>query len=192
MSSEIVQDPNLRHSLSFGLAERAGEPVGRVEMWVDPGGGVTPHLHPAIEESFEVIDGQLDLLAGRRWQTAGPGETVTVEPGTRHAYRNRGERVAHAICWVSPPSELLEGFLKDAAALGRAGQLTSRGMPKNPRAVLQAAVLAEHYREMVELGSPPMPPLGLGRLLMPPLARMGRKRGYEPGAILGPAAGQSA
>ena len=185
MSTSLVEDPVLRHRLGFSEAERDGSPVGRVEMWVDPGGGVPPHVHPAIEESFEVLDGRLDLLAGRSWQTAGAGETVVVPPGTRHAYRNRGDGVAHAICWVSPPSDLLEGFLSDAAALGRAGQLTRNGLPKNPRALLQAAVLAVHYREMVELSFPPAPPAGLDRLLMPPLARLGRRRGYLPGAILG-------
>lgn len=185
MDAEIVTDPTLRHRLSFTLGERDGERVGRVEMWVDPGGGVPPHVHPALREDFEVLEGELQLLAGRRWQTATAGETVVVPAGTRHAYRNRSDATTHAIAWVSPPSDDLEGFLTDAAALGRAGKLTRSGIPKTPSAVLQAAVLSERYREMVELSSPPMPPFGLDRLLMPPLARLGRRRGYAPGAILG-------
>lgn len=180
------EDPALGHTLSFSLAERDGAPVTRVEMWVKPGGGVPPHVHPSIEETFEVLDGQLQVLNGRRWHEAGPGESAVVPPGTRHAYRNRGNAAAHAICWVAPPSQLLEGFLTDAAALGRAGRLTRQGIPKTPIPLLQAAVMAEHYREMVVLGSPPLPPLGLDRVLMPPLARLGRRRGYLPGAILGP------
>lgn len=185
MSAPVVEDPALRHRLGFGEGERDGQRVGRVEIWVDPGGGVPPHVHPVIREEFEVLDGELQLLAGREWRTATSGETVVVPPGTRHAYRNRGSETAHAIAWVSPPSQELEGFLTDAAALGRAGRLTRGGIPKSPRALLQAAVLSEHYRGMVVLGSPPMPPLGLDRLLMPALARLGRRRGYEPGAILG-------
>jgi quercetin dioxygenase-like cupin family protein len=179
------EDPALGHTLDFSLAERDGKPVTRIEMWVKPGGGVPPHVHPSIEEAFEVIEGKLQVLAGRTWHTAGPGETVVAPPGTRHAYRNRGSVETHAICWASPPSDLLEGFLSDAAALGRAGQLTKRGIPKTPTALLQAAVMAEHYREMVVLGSPPLPPLGLDRILMPPLAGLGRRRGYLPGAIMG-------
>lgn len=180
------EDPALGHTLSFSLAERDGKPVTRIEMWVKRGGGVPPHVHPSIEETFEVLDGRLQVLSGRRWLEAGPGEAATVPPGTRHAYRNRGTAVAHAICWAAPPSQLLEGFLADAAALGRAGKLTRRGIPKTPRALLQAAVMAEDYREMVVLSSPPLPPLGLDRVLMPPLARLGRRRGYLPGAIMGP------
>jgi quercetin dioxygenase-like cupin family protein len=179
------EDPALGHSLSFSHAERDGEPVMRIEMWVKPGGGVPPHVHPGLEEAFEVIDGKLQVLAGRTWHEAGPGETVVASPGTRHAYRNRSAVETHAICWTSPPSDLLEGFLADAAALGREGRLTKRGIPKTPTALLQAAVLSEHYREMVVLSSPPLPPFGLDRLLMPPLARLGRRRGYLPGAIMG-------
>ena len=186
MAAKTFDDPALGHTLSFSLAERDGEPVGRIEMWVRPGGGVPPHVHPEVRESFEVLDGTLQLLSGRRWIDASAGQTVVVEPGTRHAYRNRAEATTRAICWVSPPSELLEGFLADAAEMGRAGLLTSRGLPKRPRALLQAAVLAEHYRPMVVLGTPPLPPLGLDRLLMPPLARLGLRRGYRPGAITGP------
>lgn len=182
------EDPTLGHRLSFSSAERDGRPVTRVEMWVDPGGGVPPHVHPVIEEAFEILEGEVEVLSGREWKTARAGETAVVPPGTRHAYRNRSSALAHGICWVSPPSELLGGFLSDAAELGRAGRLTRGGLPKRPSALLQAAVLATHYREMVVLGSPPMPPFGLDRLLMPPLARIGRRRGYRPGAIMGPRA----
>jgi hypothetical protein len=34
-------------------------------MWVDPGGGVPPHVHPSMEERFEVLSGELSLLDGR-------------------------------------------------------------------------------------------------------------------------------
>ena len=67
--------------------------------------------------------------AGRKWRTAGPGETVVVPAGTRHAYRNRGDEVAHVICHARPPSTLQE-FLEDAAALGRAGKLTREWAPE--------------------------------------------------------------
>lgn len=191
MSSDRTQDPALGHSISFGLAERAGASVGRVEIWVDPDVGVPPHSHPTIDKTLEIVEGRLELLVGRRRRAAEAGEIVTVAPGTRHAYRNRGESVAHAICWVSPASEELVAFLRDATELGRAGRLSGRGCPRNPAGALGAAVLAEHYRGTVELGSPPLPPL-VGRLLMGPLARIGRRRGFEPGAILGEASRQPA
>jgi quercetin dioxygenase-like cupin family protein len=180
MEQRVVADPVLRQRLSFRReVEEGGGEVLHVEVWVDPGGGVPPHVHPAMEERFDVLAGRPSFLAGREWQTAGPGETVVVPPGTRHAYRNSGDEVAHVVCHARPPSTL-QGFLEDAAALGRAGKLTSRAIPKSPSALLHAAVIAHHYRDMVVLGFP-LPPPPIQRLLIPPLARLGERRGYRAG-----------
>jgi hypothetical protein len=84
------------------------------------------------------------------------------------------------VCHARPPSSLQE-FLEDAAALGRAGRLTRHALPKSPGALLQEAAMAHHYRDMVVLLFPPMPPRPLQRLLIPPLARLAERRGYRPG-----------
>jgi len=181
MIERVVDDPVLRQRFSFRrTTDEDGGEVLHVETWVDPGGGVTPHMHPAMEERFEVLAGHPSFLAGRQWRTAFPGDTVVVPAGVRHAYRNRGDELVHMVCHVRPPSSLQE-FLEDAAALSRAGKLTRRAFPKSPGAVLQAAVLAHRHREMVVLGFPPLPPPFLQRLLFPALARLGERRGYKAG-----------
>ena len=99
MAGEWVVDPILRQRYSFERAtEEDGGEVLRVDMWVDPGGGVPPHVHPRMEERFHVLAGRAQFLSGRTWTEAGPGETAVVPAGTRHAYRNRGDEVAHVIC----------------------------------------------------------------------------------------------
>jgi quercetin dioxygenase-like cupin family protein len=178
---QLVEDPVLKQRFSFRrMPEDDGGEVLYVEAWVDPGGGVTPHIHPAMDERFEVLSGRPSFLAGRKWQDASPGEVVVVPAGLRHAYRNTGDEVAHMVCEARPPSSLQE-FLEDAAALGRAGVTTRHGIPKGPKALLLGAVLAESYRDMVVLLFPPMPPPPLQRLLFPALARLGERRGYRAG-----------
>ncbi|HVG76338.1 MAG TPA: cupin domain-containing protein, partial [Thermoleophilaceae bacterium] len=86
MEQKIVEDPVLKQRLGFQLSEDGEALI--VEIWVEPGGGVPPHVHPVMEERFQVISGELSLLSGRKWTVAGAGETVTVPPGIRHAYRN--------------------------------------------------------------------------------------------------------
>jgi quercetin dioxygenase-like cupin family protein len=142
----LIEDPVMKQRLRFQPAED-GDAV-LVEMWVEPGGGVPPHVHPSMEERFEVISGELSFLSGRKWQTAAPGETVVVPAGTRHAYRNSGDGPAHGICRASPPQSLQE-FLEEAAAMAREGKITRHGVPKSPGALLRVLRLALRHRKMV-------------------------------------------
>ena len=178
MSEGTVEDPVLGHRLSFErITDEKGGQALRVEIWVDRSGGVPPHVHPGMEERFEVLAGTAEFLGGRKWQSAGPGQIVVVSPGTRHAYRNRGDQVAHVLCTATPPSSL-QAFLEETAALNQAGRLTKHAIPKSPRALLEGVALAHRHRQMVELGFPPMPPPTVRRLLFPPLVRFARRRGY--------------
>jgi quercetin dioxygenase-like cupin family protein len=181
---QIVEDPVFRHRLKFErTTDEHGAEAVRCEMWVDPGGGVPPHVHPRMEERFTVLEGRAEFLAGRRWIGADVGETVVVPAGTRHAYRNRGSAIAHVVCIATPPDPGLEGFLTDAAALGRAGRMTKLGIPKGISGLLQGAVMLDYYGEMVEMGWPPFPPPAIQRLVMAPLARIAARRGYKAGQL---------
>jgi|GEM_PF-1727408 quercetin dioxygenase-like cupin family protein len=181
MTSELIEDPVLGMRSRFWRTSEDDSEVLHVETWVDPGGGVTPHIHPAMEERFEVLDGRPEFLAGRSWRETQAGQTVLVAPGTRHAFRNRSGEVAHFRCRATPPSTLQE-FLEDAAALSRAGGINRRALPRSLDGLLQAAVMAHHYRDMVTLLAPLPPPM-IQRLVVPPLARAGERRGYRAGRI---------
>ena len=165
--SGLVEDPVFKIRSSF---RRDGESL-IVDTWIDPGGGVTPHVHPAMEERFETMEGTAQFLAGRKWQETPAGEGVVVPPGTRHAFRNRSAEVAHIRCRATPPSTL-EEFLTEAAAMSRAGRINRFALPTSPRALVEIAALAERHREMMVLSSPP--PL-LQKLILPPLARLARR-----------------
>jgi quercetin dioxygenase-like cupin family protein len=164
----MVEDPVLKQRLSFTRStDPDGSEVLHVEAWVDPGGGVTPHVHPAMEERFEVLAGTPSFLAGRRWHTAVAGETVVVPAGTRHAYRNRGDETVHMVCHARPPSTLQE-FLEEAATLSRAGKIATRwALPTGFGALREALAMAERHRDMAVLLFPPMPPRFVQRLLLP-------------------------
>ena len=167
MPEELTVDPVLRMRSRFW---RTGEDVLHIETWIDHGGGVTAHVHPVLEERFEVLEGRPEFLAGRRWTPYEPGATVLVPPGTRHAFRNRGEETARIVCHATPPQTLQE-FLEDAAALSRAGAITRRALPRNLDGLLRAAALAHKHRDMVTF----LAPL-IQRVVIPPLARAAERR----------------
>jgi quercetin dioxygenase-like cupin family protein len=161
----MVEDPVLRQRLEFSRTTGPdGEEVLHVEIRLDPGGGVTPHIHPGMEERFEVLDGRPSFLAGRSWSTAEPGETVVVPAGTRHAYRNRTGATVHMVCHAKPPSTLQE-FLEETAELSRAHRISRRGFPTGFRGLRDGLSLAKRHRRMVVLLFPPMPPRFVQRLL---------------------------
>jgi quercetin dioxygenase-like cupin family protein len=165
MAEQVVEDPVLRQRYAF----RRVEGILEVEVWVDPGGGVLPHIHPTFEERFDVLEGEVTFRVGREKVVASAGETAVVPPGTRHTYRNASDAPAHMVCHADPPVEALQGFLEDAAALSRAGKFFAPGIPK-PSGVVPAAVMVRRYREHVVLLRPPM---FVQRLLLDPLARFG-------------------
>jgi mannose-6-phosphate isomerase-like protein (cupin superfamily) len=53
--------------------------------WPRPGRRAAAHVHPEMEERYEVVSGTAAFRIGEDPErTAGPGETVVVPPGTRH------------------------------------------------------------------------------------------------------------
>jgi quercetin dioxygenase-like cupin family protein len=169
----MVEDPVLRQRHEF---HHPAPDVLVVESWVDPGGGVTPHLHPAQHERFEVLEGECTFTVGREKVVKRAGEAAEVPPGTRHAYRNSGSAQLHMRCEVSP-AMTLEGFLTDVAAMSRAGLVTRGGLPKGWRGLLAGSVLLRAYRDMAVLEMPPLFVQRLGDRLAP----LGEKRGFVPG-----------
>ena len=125
MEGQIVEDPALKQRYRFSHSvDPDGGAVLHVETWVDPGGGVTPHVHPAMEERFHVLAGNPSLLAGREWARYAPGDEIVVPAGLRHAYRNDGDAPAHMRADVRPPSSL-QAFLEEVAELSQAGLILS-------------------------------------------------------------------
>jgi quercetin dioxygenase-like cupin family protein len=168
-----IEDPVLRQRYEFRhRRDEDGGEVLEIDLHVDPGGGVTPHVHPAMEERFRVLSGRPQFLAGRRWRDAVPGDEIVIAPGTRHAFRNRGAETAHIVAESRPPSTLQE-FLTEVAALSREGGIMRPGLPRGLRGLVETAAIAKRHRHMTVLLLPP--PL-VQRLLMDRLARFSRAR----------------
>lgn len=152
-------------------SETGGEYV-LVDVRVEPGGFVAAtHVHPYQTEVFEVLDGLVAFKAGGREIVAGPGEVVTVEPGTPHRFWNAGDTAARFRCEVRPALQF-EQLLSTMYALAADGKTNRRGMPSPVR----LAVIARHHFDDVRL---PFPPVWLQRLGLACGAPLGRLLGFR-------------
>jgi len=144
-----------------------------VETFVEPNGAVAAaHVHPAQEERFEVLAGELEFRLGKRTLVAKPGDRVLVPAGTPHRFRNVGDQTAHFVCEVTPALGF-EQLIETMFSLAEDGKVNRKGMP-NP---LRLAVIAKHHFGDVRL---PFPPAWLQRLGLALGAPGGRLLGYGP------------
>jgi mannose-6-phosphate isomerase-like protein (cupin superfamily) len=145
-----VHDPVHRASYAF-------EPDGEnlfVDAWLEPGGGLPPHLHPHQEERWSVVEGRARIRVGREKREIGPEDGVVVVPaGTTHGLDSVGER-ARLRCHVIPALDL-EEFLVDSAAAARKGLFMRGGIPRNLRGARWAAGFLKRHRETVVMTFPP-------------------------------------
>ena len=64
---------------------------------LQPGGASAVHIHPMQEETYQVLDGQMEVLLDNKWKMVKAGETVVIPRGAVHAFRNTGAQAAKAI-----------------------------------------------------------------------------------------------
>lgn len=144
-----------------------------VEALVEPDGAVAAaHVHPAQEECFEVLEGELEFRIHKKSFVARVGDRVLVPAGTPHRFQNVGETTARFTCEVRPALGF-EQLIETMFSLAADGKVNRKGMP-NP---LRLAVIARHHFGDVRL---PFPPASLQRIGLTLGAPLGRALGYRP------------
>ncbi|MDQ2718766.1 MAG: cupin domain-containing protein [Bacteroidota bacterium] len=83
-----------------------------IEMLVPPGGGPGPHSHEAFEETFHVLDGEVEIKTEDGTFTAAKGSFATIPTGgLAHFFKNKTDKVARLWCVVVPAG--LEDFFAE-------------------------------------------------------------------------------
>jgi mannose-6-phosphate isomerase-like protein (cupin superfamily) len=143
------------------------------EMRVRPGGAVSvAHSHPTIRERFEIVEGTLTLRVDGQEHRLTAGERRTIEPGQVHHYRNAEANDCVFRCEVWPAARF-EAMILTLFCLAGEGATNAEGVPSP----LQMAVILHEFDDTMRVAGPPR---WLQRLLLPPLARIGRARGLRP------------
>ncbi len=75
-----------------------------VDMHIPPGGGPPPHRHD-FEESFIVVEGEIEATFRGVKSVAAAGQTLHVPANAPHQFHNRSDRPARLLCICSPAGQ---------------------------------------------------------------------------------------
>jgi len=72
-----------------------------IDMHVPPGGGPPPHRHD-FEESFTMLEGEIEVTFRGAKSVLRAGETANVPANAPHHFQNKTDRPARLLCLCSP------------------------------------------------------------------------------------------
>ena len=157
----------MRWEITRSAADTAGETLETV-CWVGPRTGGPPvHVHPTAEESYEVIEGTLEVFIDGRWRTLHAGEKAIVPPGARHTLKNSSGEPVRLIN-THRPALRFEPMFREMHLLISTERIR-RLPPADPRSLLYAAMLFAKYPDEQHFVKPPQAMLNalapVGRIL---------------------------
>jgi quercetin dioxygenase-like cupin family protein len=90
------------HYTFLVTGEETGGAYFVMQALVPPGGGPPPHVHTREDETFYLLEGQVEFLLGEDTIVAGPGDFVNVPRGTVHRFQNTGSETAQLVLTFTP------------------------------------------------------------------------------------------
>jgi mannose-6-phosphate isomerase-like protein (cupin superfamily) len=143
----------MRWEVTRSAADTAGE-LFEATNWIGPEmPGPPVHLHPTADESYEVIEGALDVCVEGEWRTLRAGESATAPAGTPHTLRNTTMQTVRIVN-IHRPALGFESFFRELQALIGEGKIKALP-PKEPRSAIYVAMLFGKYPEEIRVVKPP-------------------------------------
>ena len=90
--------------VTFKVKSGEAEGASCTEWIAAPGFDTGLHVHERLEETWYVLDGELEFQLGDKVVNAGSGACVFVPPRVPHAFANRGQVPAKFLMLMSPPT----------------------------------------------------------------------------------------
>jgi quercetin dioxygenase-like cupin family protein len=116
-----------------------------IDMYIPPAGGPPPHRHD-FEETFSVLEGEIEATFRGAKQTVRAGETINIPANAPHQFHNSSSRPVRLLCICSPAGQ--EEFFREVGV-----PVATRTTPPPPldeaaqaEFKAKAAALAPKYR----------------------------------------------
>jgi quercetin dioxygenase-like cupin family protein len=83
--------------------KQTGGSYAVIDMLIPPGGGPGPHAHPNMQETFYILEGEIDFKTESGNYIARKGSFVNIPlGGIVHCFKNTTDSTAHLLCTVIP------------------------------------------------------------------------------------------
>jgi quercetin dioxygenase-like cupin family protein len=116
-TGDVLEMPDgSSYEITRSTADAGGEFVEMIFNLPSGSYAPPPHTHPGLVESYEVLEGELDVMVDGAWQTLRPGESASVPPDTDHTFKNRSGATVRARNVHRPPARF-ESYLEQIAGL---------------------------------------------------------------------------
>lgn len=147
VSGRKLDNPQTKERITFiKTAEDTNGEYVKLEIVLPPGGHVPMNYHRFYSESYEVVDGRLDVAVGNKknHKVINAGEKIVAEKGVPHHYWNESDEPVTFIVEVKPARQF-EKFMRIIVALGKEHKLNKDGAPKNIFQLAMIVRLSEAY-----------------------------------------------
>jgi quercetin dioxygenase-like cupin family protein len=109
--AHIVKDQSLRHiglvGDTYTITVTGAATAGRfsvIDMHIPPGGGPPPHRHD-FEETFIMLEGEIEATFRRKKSIIRAGDTVNIPANTPHQFQNVSSQPTRLLCICSPAGQ---------------------------------------------------------------------------------------
>jgi len=143
----------MRWEITRSTEDTSGELFEHTDWYDAREPGPLVHVHPSTEDSFEVVEGVLEVCIDGEWSSLQAGETATVPVGVPHTFRIAGDEPVTVVSRHQPAGRS-EAFFRDMHRLIQEGKI-KRLPPKDPRSAIYAAMLIDAYPDEIRITKPP-------------------------------------
>lgn len=99
--ARTIENPRTGERIEF--VEETSDGLTMIATWTRPGRRAAEHVHPAIEERWEVLEGTAAFRIDGVEIVATPGSVVVAPPGRRHVAWNPTEEPVRLRIGMRPP-----------------------------------------------------------------------------------------
>jgi quercetin dioxygenase-like cupin family protein len=115
-----------------------------IDMLIPPEGGPPPHSHVTYQESFYIIDGQIEVITKEKKYSATKGSYVNIPfKGPVHKFTNKTDKNAHILCLITPAG--MEKMFEEIGKPVEDGMFLPPPLQMKPEEQKQIKSIAEKY-----------------------------------------------